>query len=53
LQLDRSWRFQGTEYKLRRGETYKVYVWPRFRKGYGQLLGHGKFTFVRSGLVSR
>jgi hypothetical protein len=47
LQLERSWRYQGAEYKLRRGETYKVYVWPRFRNGYGSLLGRGKFTFER------
>jgi hypothetical protein len=25
-----------------------VYVWPRFRNGYGRLLGRGGFTFVRS-----
>jgi hypothetical protein len=53
LQLHRSWRYQGTKYRLRRGETYKVYVWPRFRRGYGRLVGRGSFTFVRSssGLV--
>ena len=53
LQLHRTWRFQGTTYRLRRGEAYKVYVWPRFRKGYGRLVGRGSFTFVRdsSGLV--
>ena len=48
LQLERSWRYQGATYRLRRGEAYKVYVWPRFRKGYGRLLGRGGFTFVRS-----
>jgi hypothetical protein len=48
LQLDRGWGYQGTEYKLRRGETYRVYVWPRFRQGYGDMIGRGKFTFVRS-----
>jgi hypothetical protein len=53
LQLHRGWRYQGTKYRLRRGETYKVYVWPRFRRGYGRLVGRGSFTFVRSssGLV--
>ena len=53
LQLHRAWIYQGGTYRLRRGETYKVYVWPRFRRGYGRLLGRGSFTFVRnsSGLV--
>jgi hypothetical protein len=48
LQLERSWRYQWTTYRLRRGERYRVYVWPRFRNGYGRLLGRGGFTFVRS-----
>jgi hypothetical protein len=48
LQLGRSWSYLGREYRLRRGERYKVYVWPRFRNGYGRMLGQGKFTFVRS-----
>jgi hypothetical protein len=46
LQLHRGWRFQGEWRKLKAGERYKVYVWPRFRKGYGRLLSRGGFTFV-------
>ncbi len=46
LKLDRGWRFQGAWRRLRPGERYTVYVWPRFRRGYGELLSRGGFTFV-------
>ena len=45
--LDRVWRYAGTRRALRRGETYVWYVWPRFRTGYGQMVGRSTFVFVR------
>ena len=47
LQLERGWRFDDRWHQLRPGRRYTVYVWPRFRQGYGRLLGKGAFTFVR------
>ena len=47
LRLDRRWTYQGETHVLKRGERYRVYVWPRFRKGYGEMLARGGFTFVR------
>ena len=46
-QLGRRWMYQGETHVLKRGERYRVYVWPRFRNGYGELLARGGFTFVR------
>jgi hypothetical protein len=48
LSVQRSWRFQGRAYRLQRGESYTWYVWPRFRSGYGRLLGGSRFVFVRA-----
>jgi hypothetical protein len=48
LSVQRSWRFQGRAYRLQRGESYTWYVWPRFRSGYGRLLGSSRFVFVRA-----
>jgi hypothetical protein len=47
LRLDRSWRYQGRVYRLKRGESYTWYVWPRFKGGYGRMLGSSRFAFVR------
>ena len=46
-QLGRRWKYQGETHVLKRGESYRVYVWPRFRNGYGELLARGGFRFVR------
>lgn len=48
FQLRRGWRYQGSWHELRPGESYTVYVWPRFRNGYGDRIGRGSFTFVRN-----
>jgi hypothetical protein len=34
-------------YRLKRGESYTWYVWPRFKGGYGRMLGSSRFAFVR------
>jgi hypothetical protein len=47
LRLDGSWGYQGHAYRLKRGESYTWYVWPRFRHGYGKILGSSRFAFVR------
>ena len=47
MSVQRSWRFLGRSYRLQRGESYTWYVWPRFRSGYGRLLGSSRFVFVR------
>jgi hypothetical protein len=47
LRLDGSWRFQGHMSRLARGESYTWYVWPRFKHGYGKMLGSSRFAFVR------
>lgn len=47
LQLQRSWRFGGHRYRLRRGR-YRWYVWPGFGRRsaarYGSVVGSGTFT---------
>ena len=47
LQLQRSWRFAGHRYRLRRGR-YRWYVWPGFGRRraarYGSAVGSGTFT---------
>jgi hypothetical protein len=48
LRLDRSWRYQGSTSRLARGESYTWYVWPRFKRGYGKMLGTSRFAFVRT-----
>ena len=47
LDLDLAWTYAGKRRALRRGESYVWYVWPRFRGGYGAMLGRSGFTFVR------
>ena len=47
LKLDRSWQYQGRMCRLARGESYTWYVWPRFKHGYGKLLGSSRFAYVR------
>jgi hypothetical protein len=48
LRLDGRWSYQGRMCRLARGESYTWYVWPRFRNGYGKMLGSSRFAFVRS-----
>jgi hypothetical protein len=47
LKLDGSWQYQGRVCRLARGESYTWYVWPRFKHGYGKLLGSSRFAYVR------
>jgi hypothetical protein len=47
LRLDGRWSYQGRMGRLARGESYTWYVWPRFRHGYGKMLGSSRFAFVR------
>ena len=47
LDLDRVWWYAGKRRALRRGEPYVWYVWPRFPRGYGAMVGRSRFTFVR------
>jgi hypothetical protein len=47
MQLDRRWSYQSRNSRLARGESYTWYVWPRFRHGYGKMLGSSRFAFVQ------
>ncbi len=47
LKLDGNWQYQGRLCRLARGESYTWYVWPRFKRGYGKLLGSSRFAYVR------
>lgn len=47
LKLDGSWQYQGRVCRLARGESYTWYIWPRFKHGYGKLLGSSRFAYVR------
>ena len=47
LDLDRVWWYAGKRRALRRGEPYVWYVWPRFLRGFGPMVGRSRFTFVR------
>jgi hypothetical protein len=46
--LRSSWRYQGRDYRLRRGSTYRIYGWPGFgsiaNANYGKSYGWVQFT---------
>jgi len=50
LKLKRSWKYQGTRYRLTKG-VYRWYVWPGFgaraNVDYGELLGSNSFQMTR------
>jgi hypothetical protein len=44
LQMPRTWVHEGLRYWMSTPGRYDWYVWPRFHRGYGEMVGHRYFV---------